>query len=617
MCGICGYISKQPISSEQLTAMNNTMEHRGPDDSGIYQSPLGDFFLGLAHRRLSIIDLSPAGHQPMFGADGQICIVYNGEIYNFMELRNELAALGHRFHSQCDTEVILEGYLEWGIECLKRFNGMFAFCLVDFRTNTMYFARDRVGKKPLYYYYDGETLVFGSGLRALMTYPGFPKKLRQDVLARYLHHGYIAAPDTFFEKTYKLMAGQYMTWRNGQLEAQRYWSVLDCRTASTDGLTYSQAKEQLRTLLIDAVRKRMLADVPVGTFLSGGIDSTLVTALAQQISAEPVKSYSIGFKNPVYDEAPFAREIAEHLGTDHHELYISEDDFLEAMNGLPDYYDEPFADSSQIPTMLVSQFARQDVTVVLSGDGGDELFCGYNTYQRIDTIQKKMPLGRMLMLFTSPFHGAVRRYFPPKVRKGFALLEYPKASSQLIPHNYEPYSYLLLEATPQLPIWYRREENIPEDNWQIRRMLLDVQTYMSDDILVKVDRASMRYALEARCPILDPRVIAFAFSIPHKYAYYRGEKKRLIKDLLYDYVPKPLLDRPKKGFSIPIGHYLRTTKRSFLKRLSDRELLREQGIFRPEAAVKLIRDFQEGDNQQEALVWKYCMFQQWYDWYMR
>ena len=609
MCGICGYISKQILAPEQLAVMNDTMTHRGPDDSGTYQAQLGGFSLGMAHRRLSIMDLSPAGHQPMFGADGQICIVYNGEIYNFPELREELTALGHRFRSHCDTEVILESYLEWGMDCLGRFNGMFAFCLADFRTNTVHFARDRVGKKPLYYYFDGETLIFGSELKALMAYPRFPRKLRQDVLARYLYRGYIAGPDTIFENTHKLMAGHSMTWQDGRLETHRYWSVLDCRTAGAEHLTYPQAKEQLRMLLTDAVEKRMLSDVPLGTFLSGGIDSTLVTALAQQVSREPVKTYSIGFQNPKYDEAPFAREIAHHLGTDHHELYVSEEDFLAAMDGLPNYYDEPFADSSQIPTMLVSQFARQDVTVVLSGDGGDELFCGYGDYDKVRQAQQLSPMASPLMLLP-------RNLLPHKLQTLAEIYSHRSARCQLITDRQALRVTSLLFSREQLPVWYRREQNIADRDWQIRRMLLDVQTYMNDDILVKVDRASMRYALETRCPILDPRVIAFAFSIPHEYAYDHGEKKRILKDLLYDYVPKSLLDRPKKGFAIPIGYYLRTTKQPFLNRLTDETLLREQGIFQPAEAAGLIREFLAGDNRQEELVWRYCTFQQWYEQYL-
>ena len=523
-----------------------------------------------------------------------------------------------KFDDAESARVILESYLEWGIECVNRFNGMFAFCLVDFRTDTMYFARDRVGKKPLYYYFDGETLVFGSELKALMTFPSFPKTLRQDVLARYLYHGYIAAPDTIFENTHKLMSGHIMTWQGGKLRTDCFWNIVTKRTETgTRTLSYQDAKEELRTLLTDAVEKRMLADVPIGTFLSGGIDSTLVTALAQQVSAEPVKTYSIGFENPKYDEAPFAREIAAHLHTDHHELYVSEEAFLETMDNLPQYYDEPFADSSQIPTMLVSQFAKQDVTVVLSGDGGDELFCGYKTYDHVEHIRQLAPLARALSVLCSPAHGAPRALLPQKVRTVLSVLDHTSTGCQLVTNEQEAHVQSLLLSSHQIPIWYRREQNMDESNWQLRRMLLDVQTYMSDDILVKVDRASMRYALEARCPLLDHRVIEYAFSLPHEYAYSKGEKKRILKDILYDYVPKSLLDRPKKGFSIPVGHYLRTTKQDLLHQLTDEAMLLEQGIFQPQAAAELIRAFLAGDSSQEALVWKYCMFQQWYARYLK
>lgn len=617
MCGICGYITKQNISPECLMLMNDTMIHRGPDDSGTYQATVGGFSLGLGQRRLAIMDLSPAGHQPMFAANGQVCIVFNGEIYNFPALREELFHKGHVFHTKCDTEVILESYLEWGIDCVTHFNGMFAFCLVDFRNDMVYFARDRVGKKPFYYYFDGETLVFGSELKALMAFPGFPKTIRQDVLSRYLYHGYIAAPDTIFSNTYKLMAGHTMIWQKGKLSTDCYWNVAEKRQEiGTQNVSYAEAKEKLRRLLTDAVDKRMLADVPLGTFLSGGIDSTLVTALAQQLSIEPVKTYSIGFENPKYDEAPFAHEIAAHLHTDHHELYVSEETFMEAMDNLPQYYDEPFADSSQIPTMLVSRFAREDVTVVLSGDGGDELFCGYNTYDHVRCIQQLVPIAHIIAAICRPANNSGRALLPQKVKSVLSVLDHTSAQTQLITKAREAVVEQLLLSEEQLPVWYRREQNIEVSNWQIRRMLLDVQTYMSDDILVKVDRASMRYALEARCPLLDYRVIEFAFSLPHEYVYGNGEKKRILKDIVYDYVPKTLLNRPKKGFSLPIGHYLRTTNGNFLRQLTDEDMLDEQGIFQKTPAANLIRSFLVGDNRQEDLVWKYCVFQKWYKKYL-
>lgn len=617
MCGICGYITKQNLSTASLTEMSNIMTHRGPEDGGIYQAAIGDFSLGLGQRCLAIIDLSSAGHQPMFAAEGKICIVFNGEIYNFPALREELSQKGHKFHTRGDTEVILESYLEWGMGCVNRFNGMFAFCLVDFRTNVVYFARDRVGKKPLYYYYDGDTLVFGSELKVLMTFPGFPKCIRQDVLSRYLYHGYIAAPDTIFENTYKLSSGHTMTWQDGKLSSDCFWNVAAKRKeVGIRTLSYLDAKEELHMLLTDAVEKRMLADVPLGTFLSGGIDSTLVTALAQKVSSEPVKTYSIGFENPKYDEAPFAREIAAHLHTDHHEMYVSEEAFISAMDNLPQYYDEPFADSSQIPTMLVSQFARKDVTVVLSGDGGDELFCGYKTYDHVKHIRQLAQLAHVLSLLCKPDNNIARTIFPQKVRTVLSVLDHTSACCQLITNEQETIVQNLLLSTNQLPVWYRREDNIDEPDWQIRRMLLDVQTYMSDDILVKVDRASMRYALETRCPLLDYRVIEYAFSLPHEYVYSKGEKKRILKDILYDYVPKTLMNRPKKGFSIPIGHYLRTTKQDLLRRMTDYAMLGDQGIFQPEAVANLIRSLIAGDDRQENMVWKYCMFQQWYDKYL-
>ncbi|MCI9066143.1 MAG: asparagine synthase (glutamine-hydrolyzing), partial [Lachnospiraceae bacterium] len=394
MCGICGYVRKREITLQKLRQMNDTMYHRGPDDSGaeIYQTPDG-YQLGLAQRRLAIMDLSALGHQPMHSVSDRVVLVYNGEIYNFREIREELA--DYPFRSDCDTEVIIAAYLKWGISCVNRFNGMFAIALYDREEGALYLIRDRVGKKPLYYWYEQGELVFASELKPIMACPDFQAAIDRGVLSRYLFQQYINAPESIYENVFKLAPGAILRFQGGQIKIWSYWSVsgaygkaLKCPVES-----YEEAKEQLKALLKRAVSLRMIADVPLGTFLSGGYDSSLVTALAQEHSSEPVKTFSIGFHEEKYNEAAYARAVAQYLGTSHTEMMIGEADMLRLVESIPKYYDEPFADPSQIPTMLVCKLAREQVTVALSGDGGDEFYCGYNIYEKVAQAQKLDCLG--------------------------------------------------------------------------------------------------------------------------------------------------------------------------------------------------------------------------------
>ncbi|MDE7358009.1 MAG: asparagine synthase (glutamine-hydrolyzing), partial [Lachnospiraceae bacterium] len=397
MCGICGYIRKREVTPEQLKRMNDTMYHRGPDDSGEERYEMaGGYFVGLAQRRLSILDLSALGHQPMHSADERVIVVYNGEIYNFRELREELA--DYPFRSDCDTEVIIAAYLKWGVSCVNRFNGMFAIALFDREEEAVYLIRDRIGKKPLYYWYEREELVFASELKPIMACPDFQAEIDRGVLSRYLYQQYINAPESVYENVYKLAPGAVLRFQGGQISTLNYWSVKEAYAGVSKQpvKSYEEAKEQLKTLLQRAVSLRMIADVPLGTFLSGGYDSSLVTAMAQAHSSEPVKTFSIGFYEENYNEAPYARAVADYLGTDHTELTVGETDMLQMVESIPKYYDEPFADPSQIPTMLVCRLAREQVTVALSGDGGDEFYCGYNIYEKVAQAQRLDALGGMV-----------------------------------------------------------------------------------------------------------------------------------------------------------------------------------------------------------------------------
>lgn len=625
MCGICGFVSKRNITLEQLKKMNDTMYHRGPNDSGeeIFAGEDG-YQVGFAQRRLSILDLSMLGHQPMHSCDNRLVISYNGEIYNFLELREELK--DYPFQSRCDTEVILAAYLKWGISCVDRFQGMFAISLYDKEKGELYLVRDRIGKKPLYYWLDGDNLVFASELKPIMECPFFEKNIRRDVIRRYLYQQCVNEPDAIFENVYKVEPGQMIRFQQGRLSKHKYWDiakVYHTKKQEKAG-SYEEAREELKTILKDAVRKRMIADVPVGTFLSGGYDSSLVTAIAQELSSEPVKTYSIGFNEERYNEAKYAKEVAKYLGTQHTELYIDEQSMFDLVDSIPKYYDEPFADSSQIPSMLVAGLAAKDVTVVLSGDGGDEFFCGYNIYDNVAQAQKLDVLGRMT-------YGVCQ--FP--LFQKFGLFERLPFRVQVVAGNQDPetktqlggrtYINAIEKMLPDsgVPFKFPVESRYHENNWQERRMLLDEETYLPGDILCKVDRASMKYSIEARCPILDVNVMEYSYRLPHAYKYSGGVKKRILKDIAYDYIPRELLDRPKVGFGVPLDKWMRGPLKEALQDMCSEEFLKKQGIFDAQYVHRLISTYLKTGDKGPAsganyskVAWSFFVFQQWYRTYM-
>lgn len=621
MCGICGFVSKQNITLEQLKKMNDTMRHRGPDDSGEEIFPMKDGYqMGMAQRRLSIMDLSPLGHQPMHSFDKRISVVFNGEIYNFLELRRELT--DYPFCSSCDTEVIIAAYLKWGIECVQRFNGMFAICLYDREKDEVYLIRDRIGKKPLYYEIDGGNLIFASEMKPLMAREGFHREIRRDVLSRFLFQQYINAPESIFENVYKLEPGSILKFHYGEIQIRKYWDIKEVyhKMQENPVTDYEQAKEELKALLKKAVASRMIADVPLGAFLSGGYDSSLMTAIAQEHAKEPVKTFSIGFNEARYNEAAYAAKVADYLGTNHTELYIDEKEMFDLVESIPLYYDEPFADSSQIPTMLVSRLAREDVTVALSGDGGDEFFCGYNIYENVHQAQMLDLLGGMV-------HGVcslpglrqmrMEERLPFRVRV-IAGNRNKETKTQFGAGNYVVRAHKMA-SEKGLPCHYPVESAYQVSDWQIRRMLLDMDTYLPGDILCKVDRASMKYSLEARCPILDKDVMEYSFRMSHKLKYEKGNKKRILKDIAYEYIPKELLDRPKVGFGVPLDKWLRGPLKEQLMDMCSRDYLRKQGIFDADFVADMIEDYvRTGDGgpatgaNYSKLTWSFFTFQQWY-----
>ncbi len=646
MCGICGYISKKRISEDELRIMNDTMYHRGPNDSGIaiYEGTDG-YSIGLAQRRLAILDLSPLGHQPMHSSNGRISIVFNGEIYNFLELKEELN--GYPYRSSCDTEVILAAYMRWGIQMVDHIHGMFAIALYDRETQDVFLIRDRIGKKPLFYWMDGDNIVFGSELKPIMKCPGFKGEIRRQILPRYLYHQYINAPETIFQDVYKLEPGTILKYRNGNIKKWKYWDIKEvyARESSNPVTNYDEAKEGLKQRLRHSVAGRMIADVPLGTFLSGGYDSSLVTAIAQELSDKPIKTFCIGFDVPQYNEAAYAKEVAAHLGTDHTELYISEKEMFDLVSSIPQYYDEPFADNSEIPSMLVSKLAKKDVTVALSGDGGDEFFCGYNVYDYVRQAQLldipgaiangigQIPVGDGKLLDRMPF----------KV-KTIAMNRNPETKTQLISEGYAKAAHAFITGVESLdvpmsaekylatdfnhkeniaPILYPIESTYEVDDFQVRRMLLDMDTYLPEDILVKMDRASMKYSLEARCPIMDTAVMEYSFRIPQRFKYHNGVKKHILKDIAYDYIPKELLDRPKTGFGVPMDQWLRGPLKEQLMDYSSTTFLKKQGIFDPEYVSKFINNYVViGDGGRTSganysnIAWSFFIFQQWYNYHI-
>ena len=621
MCGICGYIGDFDISLEVLKKMNDTMYHRGPNDSGaeIY-STQGNKYVGLAQRRLSIMDLSMLGHQPMHSNDGRITVVFNGEIYNFKEIREQITT--YSFKSQCDTEVIIAAYLEWGIDCVNKFNGMFAFALYDRRDESLFLVRDRIGKKPLYYYHNGNDFVFASECKPILHYPYFVKKINLNVLPFFFCNQYIQAPETIFENVYKLEPGSILHYKNNKITIKKYWDVVEKHNSLRENLItdYEEAKANFDLLLNEAIAMRMVADVPVGTFLSGGIDSSLVTAIAQRYADSKLKTFSIGFHDNECNEAEYARAIAEYLGTEHTEYYISEMEALSMIEDMPKYYDEPFADSSQIPTMLVSKIAKEQVTVVLTGDGADEFFCGYSVkYENVKKAQNFDCIGNLIYK-AGNFPGVgniIGKILPNKVklvvdnrvseeRTQFGVNGIKNISDFILKHSGGKEKF---DAVRFL-----------QNDWQDEAMLIDQYTYLPS-VLSKVDRASMKYSLECRSPFMDYRIMELSYQMPQSFKYDSTSRgKRIVKDIAYDYIPRKLLERKKHGFCAPIESWMKNNLKEQILQYSQISFLEKQGIFKPLETNKLVREYFSEKYpfckaDMNAFMWRYFVFQQCYNYY--
>ena len=620
--------------------MADTLVHRGPDDSGTWvDSEVGVAF---SHRRLSIIDVSDAGHQPMVSEDGRYVITYNGEIYNFQELRHQLEKLGHKFRGRSDTEVMLVSFIEWGVNSsLDRFNGMFAFALWDRKNRYLWLARDRIGEKPLYYGVQNSTFFFSSELKAIRAHPEFKPSIDRDALVSYMRFSYIPAPHSIYKGMKKLLPGHFLCLKSPASEMDRpqsYWSL---ENAYQIGIreefqgSENEAADELESRLKETVKSRMVSDVPLGAFLSGGIDSSTVVALMQSQSDRPVNTFTIGFHEQEFNEAVYAKKVAKYLGANHTEMYLSPQEAMDVIPKLPEIYDEPFADSSQIPTHLISVLARQYVTVALSGDGGDELFAGYNRYLQAEKHWRFISsVPRNVRRLVSATMMSVSENFIEKVYNRFEFL-IPSGSRISLPaEKYHKVAnvismsglhevYKRLVSIIYMPERYVCHGNEPvsllddKDLWNhsveyISTMQkLDLLTYLPDDLLAKVDRASMAVSLETRVPFLDHNIVEFVMTLPMKLKLHNGQSKRLLREVLYCYLPKELIDRPKMGFSIPIGRWLRGSLQDWASSLINENRLRSEGYLRSEQVLKMWDDHVKGRGGWDHQLWNILMFQAW------
>lgn len=647
MCGITGFFGsvrrkKADELSITVARMAATLHHRGPDDGGVWVD--AETGIALGHRRLSIVDLSPEGHQPMLSAGGRYVIVYNGEVYNFMDLRRRLESQGCRFRGHSDTEVMLAAIEQWGLEeAVRRFVGMFAFALWDRKEHVLHLVRDRLGIKPLYYGWMGKTLLFGSELKALRAHPDFEGRIDRNALALFLRHNYIPAPYCIYQGIYKLPPGCMLSI-NGYSTPMPvpYWSAREVvQRGSADHFDGSEdeAADQLEILLTEAVRLRMVADVPLGAFLSGGVDSSTVVALMQAQSQRPVETFTIGFYEDEYNEAEDAKAVARHLGTDHTELYVTPEEAMAVIPRLPVLYDEPFADSSQIPTFLVSQLARRHVTVSLSGDGGDELFAGYNRYFWCRSIWRK--IGWMPGTLKKAAAGGLKALTPQSWEFLFKRLGpvLPERVKQRNPGDkLHKLAEVLVADRPEVMYlnlashWKDPASLVPgaiepatalndPGQWADlhdftgRMMYLDLVTYLPDDILTKVDRASMGVSLEARVPLLDHRVVEFAWRLPLAMKIRNGQGKWLLRRVLYRYVPHELIERPKMGFGVPIDRWLRGPLKEWANDLLDAGRLKREGFLNPDPITRIWREHLNGERNWQYYLWDILMFQAWHNYH--
>lgn len=634
MCGIAGFIDyRKKTSKEVLEEMACAVSHRGPDGQGVYYTSENNASIGLGHRRLSIIDLSSAADQPMH-YDG-LHLIFNGEIYNYAEIRDLLIEKGHQFKTNSDTEVILHSWRQWGSAAIQQWHGMFAIAIYDEKNNELICIRDRAGVKPYFYHWQNDLFLFGSELKSLIKHPEFKKEISRDAVASFLQYGYVSHPYCIYQNTFKLRPGHLlrMDLHSKKISTEQYWNVYDYYNKPKLNISLAEAIEETEKKLIKAFQYRMVADVPVGVFLSGGYDSSCVTSLLQKNNTEKIKTFTIGTTDEKLNEAPYAKQIATHLGTDHTEYYCTPREALDIIAELPHYFDEPFADSSAIPTILVSRLARKKVTVALSADAGDEIFAGYNRYDYISRYGKKIssipkPVRKMAVAAMETISSEKIPYFrnrqnfhsrydklknlladpsPSELLKNLSLVFSDKEINELFTH---PVNFLTTDhSSTELKSGY-------EDPLSYM-MAIDYQTYMADDILQKVDRATMSVSLEGREPFLDQDIIEWAAQLPSAYKYYNGQKKYILKQIVFKYIPQEMMERPKMGFAIPVVDWLSNELKELVEEYLGDESLKAHGLFNVPAVRNTVRDFFNGRKEKYLKVWYLLMFQMWYNKWIR
>ncbi len=619
MCGIAGYISiKNCFSKEQLKEAISCIKHRGPDAEGFYFSP--DEKVGLGHRRLSVLDLSSGANQPMFSANGRYCIVFNGEVYNFIELKEQLADKGASLKTTSDTEVILELFVEKGPSYFADMNGMFAFAIFDMHETVLTICRDHLGIKPLFLYQDDGVIIFASELKAIKSLMAEKLSINKQAIPYFLHLGFIPQPLTIYNKTRKFPSAHYAQISvNGTLSNESnivffpFWKLentFDSKKINDE----SAAKIQLEKLLIDSIQKQLISDVPIGTFLSGGVDSSLVTAIAAKLSGtDKIKTFSIAVDDGKFNESKYAVQVAAHLKTDHHEFKVKEKEVIELVDKFIPAYDEPFADSSAFPTMMVSRLAKQHVTVALSGDGGDELFHGYGMYQWANRLAAppwqflKTPLFAASQLLNSKYQRIGNMFaYPDKkhiITHIFSQEQYyfreQELSKLLVNDNF---NFDEINTLPNLPNDLSAAE---------RQSFWDFNNYLKDDLLVKVDRASMQYALETRVPLLDYRLVEFAFNLDEKLKIKNGSMKYLLKQVLFEYVPKEIFERPKWGFGIPLGRWLKTDLKYLLDKYTSEHVINKYNIVHFSTVNNMRKKYLKGTDYLFNRLWLIIVLHWW------
>ncbi len=619
MCGITGFLGKG--SESDLKKMVDSIKHRGPDDSGLYFS--GDVALG--HTRLSILDLSEAGHQPMFNSDKSVGIIFNGEIYNFPEIKKWLDDLGYSFKSSSDTEAIIYLYEQFGEKCFEKMNGMFALALYDFNKRKLILARDRMGKKPLYWAFFSGTLLFGSELKSLFQHPSFKKEIDIVSLNKYLQFDYVPTPYTIFQNVYKLEPASYLAFENGKIEKKKYWFP----ELKEENITFNQSLKDLDKKLEESVKSRLLSDVPLGIFLSGGLDSSIIAYYAQKNSKEKIKTFSIGFEEKSFDESNYARRVASILKTDHYEKILNAKESLELIPKIADILDEPIADASIIPTYLLSQFTREHVTVALGGDGGDELFAGYPTFQAqsfvdlyekipeffrknilekaihaLPAFEENFSMGFKLQKFISGIHGE-NKYLHQRWLGSFGNEERKRLFKKEI--------WKKIKNENEFDDIDRYLNEIPQGDFRNKILYVYMRTYMMDQVMVKVDRAGMANALETRAPFLDTSLVEFANSLPYSYKYRNFTTKYILKKLMKDKLPKDIVYRRKKGFGIPLGKWLKGDLKDWCNEILSEKNTKKIGLFEY-SYIDIIKDEHfSGRKDNRKLLWNLLMFYLWHE----